>query len=299
VTNHEFAVGTPGYMCPEQARGEEMDHRGDLYAIGVILFELLTGRLPFAGRETMDVLLAHATEEAPSFATAGASGVVSPALEHVIQVCLAKSPNDRPGHARELAEMYADALAASKRPVAPPRAARLRPPARRRGGSAPGTAVAPPTAAATAAPPEPTVVKAPTPAPIINDPLAVVYHVEAWMPEAIATYKLRGFLNEAGGELVESVPGRINVRLGGKDCRYALPARGLSWLGLGRRPAIEVELRLQRPDATRENHLRVTVVFRSAGLDLNTDATWRSVCTQVFCDLRAFLMAQNGASPSG
>src|SRR4029453_6373689 len=45
VTNHEFAVGTPGYMCPEQAKGEEMDHRGDLYSVGIILFELLTGML--------------------------------------------------------------------------------------------------------------------------------------------------------------------------------------------------------------------------------------------------------------
>ena len=118
------------------------------------------------------------------------------------------------------------------------------------------------------------------------------------MPEAIATYKLRGFLNDAGGDLVESVPGRINVRLEGKDCRYTLPSRGLSWLGLGRRTAVDVELRLQRTDPTRENHLRVTVIFRSPGMDLNTDVAWRAVCTQVFCDLRAFLMAQNGGGPS-
>src|SRR5262245_45892655 len=111
VTNHEFAVGTPGYMCPEQAKGEEMDHRGDLYSVGVILFELLTGQLPFAGRSTMDVLLAHATEEPPSFATAGASGMVPPAIERVVQACLGKDPNHRPRHARELSEMYTDALA--------------------------------------------------------------------------------------------------------------------------------------------------------------------------------------------
>src|SRR5262245_8139230 len=55
----EFAVGTPAYMCPEQVRGEEMDHRGDIYSLGVILYEVITGRLPFSGSDAMDVLLAH------------------------------------------------------------------------------------------------------------------------------------------------------------------------------------------------------------------------------------------------
>src|SRR5262245_63045371 len=90
-THTEFAVGTPGYMCPEQARGEEMDGRGDLYSVGVILYEMLTGRLPFAGRSTMDVLLAHATEEPPSFAQAGARAIPR-AIEHVVQACLVKDP---------------------------------------------------------------------------------------------------------------------------------------------------------------------------------------------------------------
>src|SRR3984893_8912717 len=67
----EFAIGTPGYMCPEQARGEEMDHRGDLYSVGAILYELLTSRLPFAGRSTMDTLLAHVTEQPPTFGEIG------------------------------------------------------------------------------------------------------------------------------------------------------------------------------------------------------------------------------------
>src|ERR1700731_4233259 len=56
LTSGDFTVGTPGYMCPEQARGEEMDHRGDLYSVGAILFELLAGKLPFSGESTMNVL---------------------------------------------------------------------------------------------------------------------------------------------------------------------------------------------------------------------------------------------------
>src|SRR5947208_6603822 len=79
VTNNDFAVGTPGYISPEQVRGEEMDHRSDLYSVGVIVFELLTGRLPFTGGETMDVLLAHATQPPPSFADIGAACWVPPA----------------------------------------------------------------------------------------------------------------------------------------------------------------------------------------------------------------------------
>jgi serine/threonine-protein kinase len=313
VTNAEFAVGTPGYMCPEQARGEEMDHRGDLYAVGVMLYELLTGTLPFAGRETMDILIAHATEEPPSFAAVGAYGVVSAPIEQVVQSCLAKDPNDRPSTARELSEMFAEALAGyqpmtmtpggwqhlSQSPARSPRPRAARP--------APSVVapavVAAPAPVAVASPPsgllpavaEPVLIKAPTPQlPPVADPLAVVHHLEAWMPEVVATYKLRGFLNEVGGELIESVPGRISVRLAGKNCAYVAPPRGLTWLGLGRRPPIDIELRLQRIDPTRESQLKVTVVFRSPGTDLSADVAWRSVCNQIFCDLRAHLMAQSG-----
>src|SRR6476659_5717734 len=70
-TNVDFAVGTPGYICPEQVRGEEMDHRGDLYSVGVMMYELLTGRLPFTGPNSMDILLAHATEYPPTFTELG------------------------------------------------------------------------------------------------------------------------------------------------------------------------------------------------------------------------------------
>src|SRR2546421_6908333 len=119
VTNNDFAVGTPGYISPEQVRGEEMDHRSDLYSVGVIVFELLTGRLPFTGGETMDVLLAHATQPPPSFADIGAACWVPPAVEEVVQRCLAKDPGDRPASARDLAELYEAALAVDEFPSDP------------------------------------------------------------------------------------------------------------------------------------------------------------------------------------
>src|SRR3989440_7890675 len=101
-TNVDFAVGTPGYICPEQVRGEEMDHRGDLYSVGVMMFELLTGRLPFTGPTSMDILLAHATDTPPSFAQLGLKGWVPREVERLVMDCLAKNPEDRPQSARDL-----------------------------------------------------------------------------------------------------------------------------------------------------------------------------------------------------
>src|SRR5204863_5713636 len=101
------------------------------------------------------------------------------------------------------------------------------------------------------APPELAVVKAPTPPPPpLIDPLAVVHQLEAWMPEKIATYKLRGFIQDVGGDLVESVPGRIRVRFGGKNCAYEAPRdNSFSWFGLARKTSfIDMELHLHRPD---------------------------------------------------
>ncbi len=291
VSNTDFAVGTPGYMCPEQAHGDDMDHRGDLYSVGVILYELLTGQLPFAGKSTMDVLLAHAVEPPPAFALLGAGRLAPPEVEEVVQWCLAKDPADRPGNARELAERFETALAASEGAFnGDPGASALKP---RSETTYPPTQRHPPQTPATASQPAPPPPAVPTDG---YDPLATVHHLEAWMPETIASYKLRGFIQDVGGEVVESVPGRIRVRLGGKGSVYEAPQRGsLSWLGIGLRPTkIEMELRLERPDDTRGSQLRITVVLRPPSPALFGDPSWRRLCTQIFCDLRGYLMGQTG-----
>ncbi len=118
-TGADFAVGTPGYISPEQVKGEEMDHRSDLYSVGVILYELLTGRLPFTRDETMDVLLAHATEPPPPFAEIGASGKVPAEIEAVVMSCLDKNPADRPASAMDLAENYDRAMALANGELSP------------------------------------------------------------------------------------------------------------------------------------------------------------------------------------
>jgi serine/threonine-protein kinase len=287
-------------MCPEQARGDEMDHRGDLYSVGVILYEMLSGRQPFAGGSTMELLLAHATEAPPSFARIGASGLVSPALEQLVHCCLSKEAADRPSTARELSERF-DAALTTPAEHSPPRTPRMS-----MNGTQPGrapsspitggptAAVLPAPAAAPAAPPPP----APATALPASDPATMAFHLEAWMPERIAAYKLRGFIQDANGEVLENIPGRIRVRLGGKGCLYALPDRGLlASIGLGRRSCpIDMELRLQRTEGARDNQLRITVLLRPQNTDLSQDASWRELCNRIFCDLRGYLMGAGATS---
>src|SRR5207249_6427829 len=94
--------GTPDYVSPEQVRGDEIDHRSDLYSVGVMLFRMLTGRLPFEHVQGVEAILrAHTDEKPPTFAAAGVSGVAA-AIEEVVQACLAKWPDYRPQSAREL-----------------------------------------------------------------------------------------------------------------------------------------------------------------------------------------------------
>jgi serine/threonine-protein kinase len=272
--NADFAIGTPGYMCPEQARGEEMDQRGDLYSVGIIMFELLTGRLPFQGN-TMDVMLAHATEMPPMFASVGAEGLVSPAIEQVVLECLSKDPNDRPSSARDLSERFETALAheqAMQESALPPG---YPDPAERETATA--TCVAAPALVRSV------------------DPHAITHHLEAWMPEQIATYKLRGFVQDAGGEVIESVPGLIRVRLGGKGCAYADTSRGtLGWLGIGRKQSlIDMELRLERTTVDRDSLLNITVVLRPTVKEVANTPEWRDRCSQIYCDLRAYVMGRS------
>jgi serine/threonine protein kinase/formylglycine-generating enzyme required for sulfatase activity len=86
-------VGTPLYMAPEQIIGREMDERTDLYALGVILFEMLIGRAPFAGR-TMQSLLRAQVQEAPPAPSSLVAGIPEE-VDALVLRCLEKAPEDR------------------------------------------------------------------------------------------------------------------------------------------------------------------------------------------------------------
>lgn len=108
VTRTGAMVGTPGYMAPEQIRGGAVDGRTDLYAIGVILFELLTGARPFHGSTPFVVAQAHVTQPVPHL-PAG----FPPALDAVIARALAKTPEARFATASEMRAALREASPAS------------------------------------------------------------------------------------------------------------------------------------------------------------------------------------------
>jgi Tol biopolymer transport system component len=91
-------LGTVSYMSPEQARGESIDHRSDIFSFGIVLFEMLSGELPFQGKSGTDILSAILRDPTPRL-----SGVEhGEELQHVVNRCLAKDPEERYQTTRDL-----------------------------------------------------------------------------------------------------------------------------------------------------------------------------------------------------
>ncbi|MBX3175682.1 MAG: protein kinase [Gemmatimonadaceae bacterium] len=101
LTTVGVAVGTPTYMSPEQATGEEhIDHRSDIYSLGVLGYELLAGEPPFQGKSAQVILSAHVLEKPKSVSEIRKA--VSPVLADLIARCMEKNPADRPQTAEEV-----------------------------------------------------------------------------------------------------------------------------------------------------------------------------------------------------
>jgi eukaryotic-like serine/threonine-protein kinase len=111
LTAHNMVFGTPEYMAPEQARGDELDARCDVYATGVMLYELLTGSVPFSGATPLNVLTAHLTLPPPPPSSKNPARKIGPALEAVVLHAIAKDPALRYATADELATAITQARA--------------------------------------------------------------------------------------------------------------------------------------------------------------------------------------------
>jgi serine/threonine protein kinase len=125
VTERGTVLGTVGYMAPEQVRGERVDHRADLFALGCILYEMLTGRRAFQRDTAAESMTAILKEQPPDVAASGVA--VAPAVQRIMDRCLEKRPEERFQSARDLSFALESALDTShasdvvERPAAPVR----------------------------------------------------------------------------------------------------------------------------------------------------------------------------------
>ncbi|HEU4611857.1 MAG TPA: serine/threonine-protein kinase [Kofleriaceae bacterium] len=113
-TSKGFAVGTPSYMAPEQCRGEELDARVDIYACGVVLFEMLTGRKPFVAGDPIEIVKKQIQEAPPRLADVLAGDYGE--LETVVARALSKAPGDRFTSAVAMAEALDAAVSGRSAP---------------------------------------------------------------------------------------------------------------------------------------------------------------------------------------
>jgi serine/threonine protein kinase len=104
LTRSGMVMGTPAYISPEQANGDLVDRRADIYALGVVLFEMITGRLPFVYSNPNMLMLAHISEPVPS--PCALNPACPPELERVILTALQKSPDDRYSNMQAMIEAF-------------------------------------------------------------------------------------------------------------------------------------------------------------------------------------------------
>ncbi|MFD8718696.1 protein kinase [Streptomyces sp. NPDC059629] len=160
MTQTGMVVGTPQYLSPEQALGRGVDARSDLYSVGIMLFQLVTGRLPFDADSPLAIAYAHVQEE--PVAPSSINRSLPPAVDALVARALKKNPNERFPTAESMRDECLR-VAASLQP-APPSIVPGVP--QTQSGSGVGSAVFPPVGQATPAPPGPVQTPyQPTPAP--------------------------------------------------------------------------------------------------------------------------------------
>src|SRR5262249_26028302 len=101
-------VGTPAYMSPEQCQSQNLDGRSDLYSLGVVLYEVVTGRLPFQINSFSDAVQKHVNAMPPPLQQVRPD--LPPIVEQIVTRCLAKRPEERYQTGKELAEALQRAI---------------------------------------------------------------------------------------------------------------------------------------------------------------------------------------------
>ncbi len=121
VTQSSVAIGTPSYMAPEQTLGGEVDARTDLYQVGVVLFEMLTGERLFVAEDTHALLEMHRTARVPRPSEVAPRLETKPGLDELVQRALAKAPAQRFQTAMEMAEALEEVMSGRWRRPRKPR----------------------------------------------------------------------------------------------------------------------------------------------------------------------------------
>lgn len=95
LTNSGIVLGTADYLSPEQARGEKLTASSDLYSLGVVMFEMLTGRPPFLGPTAVSIAMQHASANPPTMQQVNSSVSIPASVEQIVMKALEKEPEDR------------------------------------------------------------------------------------------------------------------------------------------------------------------------------------------------------------
>ena len=255
--------GTPDFICPEQIEGRQVDHRGDLFSVGVLMYFMLTGHVPFETlKEPNDILLANLHEAPPRFAHWHVTSVPS-MIERLVLSCMSKSPADRPESARTLIETYelslgqrlldAEAFQSSAESAVSTLQERHR-----------------------------------------FDPRTVIDAFEASMLEQTAAMKLRGFVDGVGGQVGECDAGVIKVRLP-RIVEVEAKKKGL-WGWLTAEPTeqidwIALDLHMVKKQAGTRSLVDITVVRpTSLNESIEQARAHKQFCEQICRELRAYLM---------
>jgi eukaryotic-like serine/threonine-protein kinase len=247
--------GTPDYICPEQIEGRQVDHRGDLFSVGVLLYGLLTGHVPFEEiKDPMDVMRANVQQQPPRFGHWRVANVPG-AVEQLVLSCLAKSPAERPASARALIEAFQlaigcklvddNAFTASAENAVSTLQERQR-----------------------------------------VDPRSIIDQFEASMVEQMAAIKLRGFVDGVGGKVVESDAGVIKVKLP-RILEAAIKKNSWGWFGSKPDSCVEwiaLELHMAKKQTGTRSLVEIKVVQPMAM------QKQRQFCEQICRELRAYLM---------